>query len=138
MLQWSSQYEARIRLYLHNYIRPFSDVLCRDNISWKWLGCAIGLIDQASYLPTRGKFSDEIHDLTDQLGEGGKSVHEMDKLRRRLELEKEELQAALEEAEGALEQEEAKVTRVTLELATIKQDIDRRLAEKDEEFDSTR
>jgi len=82
--------------------------------------------------------TDEIHDLTDQLGEGGKSVHEMDKLRRRLELEKEELQAALEEAEGALEQEESKVTRVTLELATIKQDIDRRLAEKDEEFDSTR
>ena len=82
-------------------------------------------------------FPDEIHDLTDQ-GEGGKSVHEMDKLRRRLELEKEELQAALEEAESALEQEEAKVTRAQLELGTIKQDIDRRLAEKDEEFESTR
>ena len=81
---------------------------------------------------------DEIHDLTDQLGEGGKSVHEMDKLRRRLELEKEELQVALEEAESALEQEEAKVTRAQLELGTIKQDIDRRLAEKDEEFESTR
>jgi chromosome segregation ATPase len=55
-----------------------------------------------------------------------------------LELEKEELQAALEEAEGALEQEETKVNRVTLELATIRQDIDRRLAEKEEEFESTR
>merc|ERR1711887_402223 len=53
--------------------------------------------------------ADEIHDLTDQLGEGGKSVHELDKARRRLEMEKEELQAALEEAESALEQEEAKV-----------------------------
>ena len=62
----------------------------------------------------------------------------MDKLRRRLELEKEELQAALEEAEGALEKEEVKSTRIQLELATIKQDIDRRIAEKDEEFDSTR
>jgi len=81
---------------------------------------------------------DEIHDLTDQLGEGGKSVHEMDKIRRRLELEKEELQAALEEAEAALEQEEAKVQRSQLELTTIRQDIDRRLAEKEEEFDSTR
>lgn len=82
--------------------------------------------------------SDEIHDLTEQLSEGGKSVHEIDKIRRRLELEKEELQAALEEAEGALEQEEAKVTRIQLELGTIRQDIDRRLAEKEEEFESTR
>ena len=81
---------------------------------------------------------DEIHDLTEQLGEGGKSVHEADKIRRRLELEKEELQAALEEAEGALEQEEAKVTRAQLELGSIRQDIDRRLAEKEEEFESTR
>jgi len=83
-------------------------------------------------------YSDEIHDLTDQIGEGGRSVHENDKLRRRLELEKEELQAALEEAEGALEQEEAKVARAGQELAVIRGDIDRRLAEKDEEFESSR
>jgi len=81
---------------------------------------------------------DEIHDLTDQLGEGGKSVHEMDKLRRRLELEKEELQAALEEAESALEQEESKQTRAGQELSSIRGEIDRRLSEKDEEFESTR
>ena len=81
---------------------------------------------------------DEIHDLTDQLGEGGRSVHELDKSRKRLEMEKEELQAALEEAEAALEQEEAKVQRSQLEIASIRQDIDRRLAEKDEEFDNTR
>lgn len=37
----------------------------------------------------------EIKDLTDQLGEGGRSVHEMQKIIRRLELEKEELQHAL-------------------------------------------
>ena len=82
--------------------------------------------------------ADEIHDLTDQLGEGGRSVHEMDKTRRRLEMEKEELQSALEEAEAALEQEEAKVMRAQLEISAIRQDIDRRLAEKDEEFDATR
>ena len=81
---------------------------------------------------------DEIHDLTDQLGEGGRNVHEMDKVRRRLELEKEELQAALEEAEGALEQEEAKTARAHLELTNIRQEIDRRIAEKEEEFDTTR
>lgn len=82
--------------------------------------------------------TDEIHDLTDQLGEEGRSIHDMDKARRRLELEKEELQAALEEAEAALEQEEAKVQRAQLEINSIRQDIDRRLAEKDEEFENTR
>jgi myosin heavy chain 6/7 len=53
--------------------------------------------------------ADEIKDLLDQLGDGGRSIHELDKQRRRLEVEKEELQAALEEAEGALEAEENKV-----------------------------
>lgn len=53
-------------------------------------------------------------------------------------MEKEELQSALEEAEAALEQEEAKVQRSQLEIAGIRQDIDRRLAEKDEEFETTR
>lgn len=82
--------------------------------------------------------SDEIHDLTDQLSDGGRSVHELEKARKRLEMEKEELQSALEEAESALETEEAKVQRATLEMAAIRQEIDRRLAEKDEEFDNTR
>merc|ERR1712121_540233 len=40
--------------------------------------------------------ADEIKDLLDQLGEGGRSIHDLDKQRRRLETEKEELQAALE------------------------------------------
>ena len=82
--------------------------------------------------------AEEIHELTDQLGEGGRGVHELDKARRRLELEKGELQAALEEAEGALEQEEARGQRTLLELNSLRADIDRRLAEKDEEFENTR
>merc|ERR1712241_266405 len=59
--------------------------------------------------------ADEVKDLLDQLGDGGRSIHELDKQRRRLEAEKEELQAALEEAEAALEQEENKVLRAQLE-----------------------
>merc|ERR1719495_3106465 len=39
--------------------------------------------------------ADEIKDLLDQLGDGGRSIHDLDKQRRRLEVEKEELQAAL-------------------------------------------
>merc|ERR1711971_1005346 len=82
--------------------------------------------------------ADEIKDLLDQLGDGGRSIHELDKQRRRLEVEKEELQGALEEAEGALEQEENKVLRASLELGQVRQEIDRRIAEKEEEFDNTR
>merc|ERR1712029_210885 len=82
--------------------------------------------------------ADEIRDLLDQLGDGGRSIHELDKQRRRLEVEKEELQAALEEAEAALEQEENKVLRAQLELGQVRQEIDRRIQEKEEEFDNTR
>merc|ERR1711913_120220 len=52
--------------------------------------------------------------------------------------EKEELQAALEEAEATLEMEENKVLRAQLELAQVKQEIDRRVAEKEDEFNNTR
>merc|ERR1719229_141988 len=74
----------------------------------------------------------------DQISEGGKSIHEIDKIRKRLEAEKMELQAALEEAEGALEQEENKVLRSELELSQVRAEIERRIAEKDEEFQSTK
>merc|ERR1712029_1047915 len=82
--------------------------------------------------------ADEIKDLLDQLGDGGRSIHGLDKQRRRLEVEKEELQAALEEAEAALEQEENKVLRAQLELGQVRQEIDRKIQEKEEEFDNTR
>ena len=82
--------------------------------------------------------TNEIKDLIDQISEGGRSVHEIDKIRKRLEFEKSELQAALEEAENAVEQEENKVIRVQLELTQVRQDIERRIIEKEDEFQSTR
>merc|ERR1711970_727916 len=81
---------------------------------------------------------DEVKDLLDQIGEGGRNYHEVSKTYKRLESDKEELAAALEEAEAALEQEENKFLRSQLELTQIRQEIDRRLAEKDEEFNNTR
>lgn len=42
---------------------------------------------------------EEISDLTEQLGESGKTIHELEKVRKQLEQEKAEIQAALEEAE---------------------------------------
>merc|ERR1719365_489028 len=78
--------------------------------------------------------SNEIKDIMDQITEGGRSIHEIDKVRKRLEAEKLELQAALEEAEATLEQEENKVLRLQVELSQVRTEIERRLAEKDEEF----
>merc|ERR1719348_1340181 len=74
----------------------------------------------------------------DQITEGGRSIHEIDKIRKRLEAEKLELQAALEEAETALEQEENKVLRAHLELTQVKQEIERRIKEKEHELELLR
>merc|ERR1711971_896859 len=82
--------------------------------------------------------SNEIKDIMDQISEGGRSIHEIDKICKRLEAEKMELESALSEAEGALEQEENKVLRCQLELTQVRQEIERRMAEKDEEFAITK
>lgn len=47
-------------------------------------------------------------------------------------------QVALEEAEGALQAEESKVLRAQLEVTQIRNDITKRIQEKEEEFDNTR
>merc|ERR1712176_1408782 len=78
--------------------------------------------------------SNEIKDIMDQITEGGRSIHEIDKIRKRLEAEKMELQSALEEAEATLEQEENKVLRCQMEITQVKTEIERRIAEKDEDF----
>merc|ERR1712142_876454 len=78
--------------------------------------------------------SNEIKDIMDQISEGGRSIHEIDKIRKRLEAEKMELQSALEEAEGALEQEENKVLRAQLELTQVRQEIERKIQQKEDEF----
>uniref|UniRef100_A0A8D0CK03 Myosin heavy chain, fast skeletal muscle n=1 Tax=Scleropages formosus TaxID=113540 RepID=A0A8D0CK03_SCLFO len=61
----------------------------------------------------------EISDLTEQIGETGKTIHELEKAKKT----------------GTLEHEEAKILRVQLELNQVKGEIDRKLAEKDEEIE---
>ena len=43
--------------------------------------------------------TEEISDLTEQIAEGGKHIHELEKIKKQVEQEKCEIQAALEEAE---------------------------------------
>lgn len=43
--------------------------------------------------------TEEITDLTDQISQGAKTIHELEKMKKGLEVEKNEIQAALEEVE---------------------------------------
>ncbi|XP_049613687.1 myosin-6 [Syngnathus scovelli] len=81
---------------------------------------------------------EEISDLSDQLGEGGRSACELEKMRKQLEQEKAELQSALEEAEGSLEHEESKILRAQLEFNQVKADMERKVSEKDEEMEQAK
>jgi len=80
----------------------------------------------------------EVQSMNEQLSDGGRSNVEVEKLQRKLGLENEELQLALEEAEGALEQEEAKLLKLQLEYTQLKQSSDRKLADKEDELDTSR
>uniref|UniRef100_A0A3Q2WRW6 Myosin heavy chain, fast skeletal muscle-like n=1 Tax=Haplochromis burtoni TaxID=8153 RepID=A0A3Q2WRW6_HAPBU len=93
-------------------------------------------LEQLEVLKRENKnLQQEISDLTEQLGENGKAIHELEKTKRQSETEKTEIQTALEEAEASLEHEESKILRIQLELTQVKGDINRRLAEKDEEIE---
>merc|ERR1739838_426303 len=117
----------------HKECRNYNSELFRLKAAWDETSQQLDIVKRENK-----NLADEIKDLLDQLGDGGRSIHELDKQRRRLEVEKEELQSALEEAEAALEQEENKVLRAQLELGQVRQEIDRRIQEKEEEFDNTR
>ncbi|CAD6189289.1 unnamed protein product [Caenorhabditis auriculariae] len=97
------------------------------------------LSDQVEGLRRENKsLSDEVRDLTEQLGEGGRATHALSKNLRRLEMEKEELQRGLDEAEAALESEESKALRCQIEVSQIRAEIEKRIAEKEEEFENHR
>ncbi|XP_015250028.1 PREDICTED: myosin-7B-like [Cyprinodon variegatus] len=81
---------------------------------------------------------DEILELTDQISEEGKTIHELERMKKVLDVEKSSIRAALEEAEGTLEHEEGKNLRFQMELQRIRNEIDQKIAEKDEELDTLR
>ncbi|CAJ0585954.1 unnamed protein product, partial [Mesorhabditis spiculigera] len=84
------------------------------------------------------QLTQEVRDLTEQLGSGGRTVAELQKILRAMENEKEAMQKALDGAEAALEAEEAKVLRAQIEISQVRAEIEKRLAEKEEEFENTR
>merc|ERR1711970_1376220 len=74
----------------------------------------------------------------EQVNEAGRTVHDLEKNKRIIDQERSDIQASLDEAEAAVESEEGKALRVQVELQQIKQEADRRIAEKDEEIDNAR
>lgn len=44
--------------------------------------------------------TEEIADLTDQISQGGKTIHELERMKKILDVEKSDIRAALEEAEA--------------------------------------
>ncbi|XP_053564558.1 myosin-4-like [Bombina bombina] len=93
-------------------------------------------LDQLETVKRENKnLQQEISDLTDQIGEAGKNINELEKAKKQVDQEKIDLLSALEEAEGSLEHEGAKVLRIQLELSQVISEVDRKIAEKDEEID---
>jgi len=104
-----------------------------------WLVTIVNLSTLASVsLAVLFLVADEINDLTDQLGESGRRVMEMEKAYKRLEMERDQVHATLEETEALVGQEQGKLQRLQVELSNAKTETERRLAEKDEEMENVR
>jgi len=103
--------------------------------------CDLSLDTFDTYLNTKfpaQSSADEIRDLNEQLNDKDHRSRDLSALVKRLETEKEELQSAVEEADTALEQSEAKVQRAVQEQADMRAEMDKRLAEKETDFETTR
>ncbi|XP_073679283.1 myosin-7 [Garra rufa] len=96
-------------------------------------------LDQLETIKRENKnLQEEISDLTDQISHGSKTIHELEQMKKVLDHEKCDIQAALEEAEGTLEHEESKTLRIQLELSQTRSEVEKKIAEKDEEIDNLR
>merc|ERR1711913_139211 len=82
------------------------------------------------------KYKADIHELEISYDHTQKTYADLGKTVKKYEIEKEELAAALYEAETALENEENKVLKDQLEYSKVKQEIDYRIHQKEEEFDA--
>ena len=81
---------------------------------------------------------DELHELGEQLSDKDHQLRDSTALIRRLEVEKSEMQTAIEEADTALEQQEAKLQRALQEQSEQRAELDRRVADKEADFETTR
>ncbi|XP_048201768.1 myosin-15 [Perognathus longimembris pacificus] len=81
---------------------------------------------------------EQISCLTTQIKEVTKDLTKMEKMKKLIEQEKIEAQVTLEETEGALERNECKIAHFQHELLEAKEELERKLSEKEEEIDNFR
>ncbi|CAI5648785.1 unnamed protein product [Oreochromis niloticus] len=106
---------------------------------FKLKNCYEEALDQLETIKRENRnLQEEIMDLTDQISQEGKTIHELERMKKILDVEKSDIKAALEEAEGTLEHEESKILRYQMELEQIRAEMDRKISEKEEEIDSLR
>ena len=116
-----------------------SQKLCRENSNERFK--VQNLYEESLEALESGKrenklLQEDIADLADQLSEGGKSIYELEKAKRALEVERNELIASMEETENCIETQEAKTLRALMETTQIKSEFERKIQEVDEELDN--
>lgn len=106
---------------------------------FKLKNCYEEALDQLETVRRENKnLQDEIGDLMEHLSHEGKTIMELERAKKVLDVEKSDMKAALEDAEGTLEHEGTKTLRVQMELQQVRSDIERKISEKDEELDNFR
>uniref|UniRef100_G3N4U4 Myosin, heavy chain 7B, cardiac muscle, beta a n=1 Tax=Gasterosteus aculeatus TaxID=69293 RepID=G3N4U4_GASAC len=112
---------------------------CLSTELFKLKTCYEEALDQLETVKRENKnLREEILDLTDQIGQGVKTIYELERIKKILDVEKSDIRAALEEAQGTLEHEESKTLKYQMELQQIRSEIERKIAEKDDEIENLR
>lgn len=83
-------------------------------------------------------FSDDLHESKEALADATRRFHELEIELRRVEGERDDWRLAYQDAESLRKQEEAKVIRLTAENQQIRMEYERRLHDKEEEYEAMR
>ena len=81
---------------------------------------------------------EDARDLKEQARQCKLSMNELEKTSQRFEAERDSLQGTVEAMESALQQKESKLERALMDVIAMKQEMDKRIAEKDEELQGVR
>merc|ERR1719402_1518698 len=104
---------------------------------WKHKVDGLGMDLDVAQKETRN-ISSELFRVKNAYDEAILQLEEVRRENKVLSNEIKDIMDQLSEAEGALEQEENKVLRASLELTQVKQEIERRIAQKEDEFAATK
>ena len=82
--------------------------------------------------------STEIRDISEQINDGGRTIHVIENQRKKLEEEKIELGIILQDVETSLEEQENNLQELTLQSNLIKKDIEMRIKGMEDSFEVTK